>query len=131
MASALGDSIVAFAPISVIQGVLSNAKRRLDRRWVGAALGATVLVVLFNNSIGPQLRLINLIAPSPIAIGLFVHGGLVTWRHPGQGGAQRLAPAGFGAAVLRGAVEPACRHAAERFPHRAPPTRSAPNSPST
>ena len=81
-AAALGNIIIAYAPIPFIQGVLSNTRHRLDRRWVGAAFGATVLAILFNNSIGPQLRVINLVAPSPIAIGLFLYGGIVLWRSP-------------------------------------------------
>jgi hypothetical protein len=69
IASALGNIVIAYAPIPFIQGVLCNTRHRLDRRWVGAAFGATVLVILYNNSIGPQLKVINLVTPSPIAIG--------------------------------------------------------------
>jgi diguanylate cyclase (GGDEF)-like protein len=82
VAAILGDCLVAFAPIPIIQGVLSNSRRRLGRRWVAILLGATALAVLYNNSIGPHLRSINLIAPSPIAIVLFFHGGIMLWRFP-------------------------------------------------
>lgn len=82
VASALGNVVIAYAPIPFIQGVLSNTRHRLDHRLVGAALGATVLAILFNNSIGPQIKVINLVAPSPIAIGLFLYGGIVLWRFP-------------------------------------------------
>lgn len=82
VASALGNIIIAYAPIPFIQGVLSNTRRRLDTRWVGTALGATILVLLVNNVLGPQLRLVNLVTPSPIAIGLFLYGGVVLLHSP-------------------------------------------------
>jgi len=82
VAAALGNIVIAYAPIPFIQGVLSNTQRRLDRRWVGAAFAATVLAILYNNSTGPHLKVINLVAPSPIAIGLFLYGGAVLWRSP-------------------------------------------------
>lgn len=82
VASALGNIIIAYAPIPFIQGVLSNTRRRLDTRWVGTALGATILVLLVNNVMGPQLRLVNLVTPSPIAIGLFLYGGTVLLHSP-------------------------------------------------
>lgn len=82
LASMVGNIVIAYAPIPFIQGVLCNTSHRLNRGWVGAALGATVLVILVNNSFGAQIRLVNLIAPSPIAIGLFLYAGIVLWRSP-------------------------------------------------
>ena len=78
----LGNAVIAYAPIPFIEGVLSNTRRRLDRRVVALALGATVLVLLFNNTVGPQQKVINLVTPSPIAIGLFLYGGLILARAP-------------------------------------------------
>jgi len=81
-AATIGNIIIAYAPIPFIQGVLRNTKHSLDRRWTGAALGLTALAILFNNTAGPHLRVINLVAPSPIAIGLFLYGGVTLWRTP-------------------------------------------------
>jgi diguanylate cyclase (GGDEF)-like protein len=96
VASGLGNIVIAYAPIPFIQGVLNNTRRRLDWRWTGTALSATVLVILANNGVGPELRLVNLVAPSPIAIGLFLYAGLVLWQAP--------VPAARGASCLLAAV---------------------------
>jgi diguanylate cyclase (GGDEF)-like protein len=81
-ASFLGNSIIAYAPIPFIQGVLSNTRCRLDFRWVGGFWAVTVAILAYNNFSGAPIKLVNLVTPSPIAILLFFYGGGVLLRRP-------------------------------------------------
>ena len=101
LALTAGNSMVAFASILTIEGVLSHTSYRLNRRWVGAALAATVLVLAFSNFGGPYSALLNLVAPTPIAIVLFLIGAAMLLRDPP---AEATDAAAFMAAILVFAV---------------------------
>ena len=77
-----GNLLVAAAAVPLVQGLLFNSGKRIGSRWAGAALAVTALALVANNFLGDQTRLINLIASSPFAIGIFLYGGAVLWRHP-------------------------------------------------
>ena len=77
-----GNLLIAASTVPLVQGLLVNSGKRIDKRWAGAALAVTALVLAANNFAGDQARLINLIAPSPFAIGIFLYGGVVLWRNP-------------------------------------------------
>src|ERR1700761_9276444 len=77
-----GNLLIAASTVPLVQGLLFNSGKRIDKVWAGAALGVTGLVLAANNVFGGQATLINLIAPSPFAIGIFLYGGIVLWRHP-------------------------------------------------
>jgi diguanylate cyclase (GGDEF)-like protein len=79
----VGNAMIAFAPILSIEGVLSHTSHRLNRRWVFAALVATVLVLAAGNFFdGRYGTLINLAAPTPIAIVLYLIGAALLVRDP-------------------------------------------------
>ena len=98
----VGNSMIAFAPILTIEGVLSHTSYRLQHRWVWAALVATVLALAVSNFYGgPYSPLVNLVAPTPIAIVLFLIGTAMLLRDPP---AEAKNAAAFLAAILVFAV---------------------------
>lgn len=78
----IGNAAVAYAPVLCIRGVMENTHRRLNARWVGAALGATILLIVYGNFAGPPNAKINLVGPSPLAIALFLFAALVLLERP-------------------------------------------------
>ncbi len=97
----VGNSMIAFAPILSIDGVLRHTSYRLKRRWVWAALVATALVLAVSNFSGAYSALANLVAPTPIAIVLFLIGAAMLLRDPP---AEAKNAAAFMAAILVFAV---------------------------
>jgi diguanylate cyclase (GGDEF)-like protein len=79
---ALGNAIIAWAPIITIQGVLANTRIQLNMRWAYAALAITVMILLANNFSAEPAMFLNLIVPSPLAAVLFCYGAYWLWRAP-------------------------------------------------
>ena len=78
----VGNSMIAYAPVLSVQGVLSNTRHRINGRWVGSLVSVTVLILIYNNLIGPEHVILNLAAPSPIAIGLFLYATVAVVLNP-------------------------------------------------
>ncbi len=77
-----GNAFIAMAAIFSVRGVLANTRRHLGRRWVWGAWVATVLVLAWGNFADAHRLLINLVAPTPIAIALFLIGAATLLREP-------------------------------------------------
>ena len=82
IALAIGNALIAWSPIIVIEGVLANTNFRLDRRWTYGALAVVIGVLIYGNTLAEQRSLINLLAPTPLAIVLFVIGAYRMLRSP-------------------------------------------------
>jgi diguanylate cyclase (GGDEF)-like protein len=79
----VGNSLIAWAPVLSIRGVLSNTPHVLPKRAVAFVLAITIAVLVWNNFIAtPSLALVNLLSPSFIAIGLFILGAVWLLRDP-------------------------------------------------
>ena len=76
----LGNGIIAIAPVITTQAVFTHARFRMNRAWVGAALAVTIGVLAFNNFGMPSIGLVNLIAPTPIAVVLYLVAAFVIVR---------------------------------------------------
>ena len=78
----LGNSLIAWASIISVEGVLANTNFRLNRRWAYGALAAVIAVLIYGNFAGEPRPLVNLAAPTTIAIGMFVFGAHRLLRTP-------------------------------------------------
>jgi len=78
----IGNAAVAYAPVLCIRGVMENTHRRLNARWVGAALVATLLLIVYGNFAGPPNAVVNLVGPSPLAIVLFLFAAFALLERP-------------------------------------------------
>ncbi|MEO8101860.1 MAG: GGDEF domain-containing protein, partial [Betaproteobacteria bacterium] len=78
----LGNALIAWSPIIIVEGVLANTDFRLKRRWAYAALVLVIAILVYGNSLAEPLSLINLVAPTPIAIVLFLLGAYQLLRKP-------------------------------------------------
>ncbi|QJR14742.1 GGDEF domain-containing protein [Usitatibacter palustris] len=82
-ALAVGNSLIAWAPVLSIRAVVTHTPHVLPKRLVYAVLAVTIAVLVWNNFFAaPSLALVNLLAPSFIAIGLFVLGTVWLLRSP-------------------------------------------------
>ena len=79
-ANSLGNALIASSAVLCVRGVLAHTPFRLDRRWVGAGLLATVAVLFAANFTGFEVLLVNVIGPTVIAVILFVLGAEVIAR---------------------------------------------------
>jgi diguanylate cyclase (GGDEF)-like protein len=78
----LGNSLIAWAPIVTVEGVLANTTARMNRRWWYGALGVVIGILIYGNWIGEPRLLINICAPTAIAIGAFACGAYHMFRTP-------------------------------------------------
>jgi len=78
----IGNLLIAAGTIPLVQGLLVNSGRQANKRWAWAGLILTGLALLANCLFSTDPRPLNLIAPSPFAITMFVYGGITLWRHP-------------------------------------------------
>ena len=77
LAGFLGNSLVTVAPVLCVMGIVSHTHYR-PRAWVVVAgIAVTMAVLAWGNFTGQQRLLINLIAPTPIAVILFLIGAWV------------------------------------------------------
>ena len=78
----LGNSLIAWAPIVTVEGVLANTNVRMSRRWLYGMLGVVIAVLIYGNMIGEPRLLINICAPTTIAVGAFAFGAYHMFRTP-------------------------------------------------
>src|SRR6266540_1075240 len=78
----LGNAMIAYAPILTTEGVLSNTRFRLRRRWTTIAFAITVIPIVLNHLGAHPLVLIDFLAPAPIANVLFIIAAIVLVRNP-------------------------------------------------
>jgi diguanylate cyclase (GGDEF)-like protein len=76
LALALGNALITVAPVLCAVGVLAHTRFVLNWQWVGGGVALTILVLLVNNFGGAPNALVNLAAPSVIAVVLFL---LAAW----------------------------------------------------
>jgi diguanylate cyclase (GGDEF)-like protein len=68
----VGYSLIAWASVISVKGVLTHTRYHLDRRWIGMAVGLVVVLVAYNH-FGPTFRpMIDFATPTVLAILLFV-----------------------------------------------------------
>jgi diguanylate cyclase (GGDEF)-like protein len=84
LTSALGNSLIAWAPVLSVLGVMHHSTRRLDLRWTYGFLFLTVALIVVNNIV-MRLPVINYLAPSPIAMVLFAFAAWAVWTRPAPG----------------------------------------------
>ena len=82
LAFTVGNSLIAWAPIIAVEGMLVNTDARLDRRWSYGALAAVIALLIYGNSFEVPRTLINHCAPIMIAVGMFVYGAFRLLRSP-------------------------------------------------
>jgi diguanylate cyclase (GGDEF)-like protein len=81
----LGNSLITVAPVLCAMGVLAHTRYMLPRLPVDIAVLATVAVLAFGNFAGVRTGLINLVAPTPVAVVLFAIAAWKIWRDaPGE-----------------------------------------------
>jgi diguanylate cyclase (GGDEF)-like protein len=73
----LGNSLITVAPVLCAMGVLAHTRYDLPRIPVDVAVLATVAVLAFGNFADVRTGLINLVAPTPVAVALF---SIAAWR---------------------------------------------------
>lgn len=90
-AAGIGNSLIAIAPVVSTFAVMLNTQRRLNWLMTGAALAATLFLIIINN-IFFRLPALNFLGPSPLAMALFSFGAWAVWRHavPEAGRAARF-----------------------------------------
>ena len=71
---ALGNALIAWAPIIAVEGVLAHTNFQVNRRRAYGALGVVIVILIYGNSFAEPRSLINLIAPATIAVGMLVLG---------------------------------------------------------
>ncbi len=98
----VGNSLITFAPILTVEGVLSHTRFRLDRRWTAIALVVSLVPLLINHLGGRYEVLVDILAPAPIANVLFVFAVVALLRDPPPSavGAARFLAAIFAFTVL-------------------------------
>jgi len=78
----VGNSLIAWAPVLTVEGVLAHTPVRLDRRWTVAAWLVSIAPIVANHLGGFNQVLVDLLAPAPIANVLYVIAAVALLRHP-------------------------------------------------
>ncbi len=76
-----GSALITLAPLVSVRALLWHSATRLDPRWALALALPTIGLLAWNNLVGESQQLINLTAPTLVAIVVFVYGGLRLYRH--------------------------------------------------
>ncbi|MGZ5035063.1 MAG: hypothetical protein ACXWAC_17860, partial [Usitatibacter sp.] len=71
IAFTVGIGIVTFAPVLCAHGVLAHTPFRLDAAWVGIGVLVVLVLLVGANFLGYRTALVNLTAPTLLAIVLF------------------------------------------------------------
>ena len=74
IAKIAGNSLIAYAPILNVAGLLQNTSFRLNRRWTTLGFAASVLPIVVNHLRPTFVVLVDLLSPAPIANVLFILG---------------------------------------------------------
>jgi len=78
----LGNALIAWAPIITVAGVLANTPVRLKPRWTYPVLAVTIIALAWNNFSADPRTMVNLVAPSVLAVALFGVGAYWLLRLP-------------------------------------------------
>jgi diguanylate cyclase (GGDEF)-like protein len=71
-----GNALIAWAPLISLRALLWHTPTHFGRRWIALALAPVVLVLAADNFVGQHRPLVNIVAPTLLAIGAFAFGGL-------------------------------------------------------
>ena len=77
----IGNGLIAWAPVWSVRGALAHSRKQISARWIFALLTLTLAIIVINN-LWCRSALISYIAPSPIAIVLFLYGATCLLRSP-------------------------------------------------
>ena len=72
----LGNALITAAPVLCALGVLAHARHALNLKWVSAGVGVTIALLAANNFTAAPTPLVNLIAPTVMAVAMFL---LAAW----------------------------------------------------
>jgi diguanylate cyclase (GGDEF)-like protein len=78
----VGNSLIAFAPILNVVGVLGYTRLRLRRRWLAAGFVASVVPIVVNHLGDHYSVLVDFLSPAPLANLLFLIGAVTLLRDP-------------------------------------------------
>lgn len=96
-----GNTLITLSAVLCAAGVLRYTPVRLDRRWVGLGVAATVAVLAAANFLGVRTAIVNVGAPTALAAILFLFAAAVVAR---QGPRDARAACRFLAGILVFAV---------------------------
>jgi diguanylate cyclase (GGDEF)-like protein len=82
VASFVGNSLITVAPLLSMRALLWHTPTRFDRRWSAAIALPVILVLGWSNFAGEPRYLINVVAPTLVAIGAFSFGGFRLLARP-------------------------------------------------
>jgi diguanylate cyclase (GGDEF)-like protein len=77
----VGNSLIAWAPILSVQGVLTYSSRQISARWMYVVLGVLIFILALNVFIWKS-ALVNFNTPAPFAIVLFVVAAIYLLKSP-------------------------------------------------
>ncbi|HEX3099029.1 MAG TPA: GGDEF domain-containing protein [Usitatibacter sp.] len=80
MALTVGNGLITAAPVLCAIGVLAHTRMRLHFGWISAGVAATVLVLGWNNFSYAPSPMVNLAAPSIMAVVMFLLAAFVILR---------------------------------------------------
>lgn len=76
----LGNSLITLAPVLCAMGALAHTRYDLPRIPVDIAVLATVAVLAFGNFAGVNAGMVNLVAPTPVAVAFLSIAAWKVWR---------------------------------------------------
>lgn len=82
VAKVVGNALIAFTPVLTVGGLLQHSGVRLDRKWVAAGYGLTVLALALNHLGDSYAVLVDMLAPAPLANVLFLVAAVALLRTP-------------------------------------------------
>lgn len=80
MALTVGNGLITAAPVLCAVGVLSHTRMRLHFGWISTGVAATVLALGWNNFSYAPSAMVNIVAPSLMAVVMFLLAAFVILR---------------------------------------------------
>ena len=77
-----GNAVISWAPLISVRGLIWHTPTRFRHRWVAIALVPVISVLVWNNFVGEFRPLVNIVAPTLIAIAAFAFGALKLMTGP-------------------------------------------------
>jgi diguanylate cyclase (GGDEF)-like protein len=77
-----GNALIALAPVLTVAGLMLHTARRLHRAWVALGFALTVLLLVANHLQPSYSVIIDMVAPAPIAIVLYIVAAVALVRFP-------------------------------------------------
>lgn len=78
----VGNALIAWAPLLLLRGLLWHTPTHVSSRWNAVLLAPVVVLLAGNNLIGEFRPLVNVAAPTLVAIAAFAFGGLRLLARP-------------------------------------------------